>query len=527
MALSDIVNVQISLSADRVTREGFGMPLVLSADAAGVSGFTERIRYYSDINGVVEDFAVSTGTYLECEAVFSQNPRPPQVAVGRLANLPTQRFAITPTAHDATSYLVEIDGQNAIYTTGTMIDLPYTSQTHNYTVGLTLTGGTSNAKAIIFADTDGGSTGTLRLVGIRGTFVNGEIITDTAGTPGSATAGTPAAAVVSSTVSEVINGLRSEIDALGLAVTTSDQTTFLRVVANTAGAHHGLKVLAADTITKLKVAQDHVDPGLAADLSAIAAENSSNWYALLSGFNSKACVAAIATFTEANEKLYLADSLDSDIANLSATSDTGGSQTIAGLLKADNFFRTALMYHDDCGEFAAAAWAGSVLPSDPGSETWAFHTLAGVSSVNLTETQRTNILAKNANCYELVAGIAITETGKVSANEWIDVIRFRDWLSINMQADIFAAFTQASQAGRKVAYTDAGISIIQGIVLARLKAGVDVGGLSSSPAPTCTVPLVKNVSPTDKANRVLNNVNFSGILAGAIQAANLNGAITA
>lgn len=66
--------------------------------------------------------------------------------------------------------------------------LAYDGQTANFTIGKTLTGGTSGATGIIVADDDQGTTGTLTLEGVTGTFQNNETITDNASTPGSATA---------------------------------------------------------------------------------------------------------------------------------------------------------------------------------------------------------------------------------------------------------------------------------------------------------------------------------------------------
>ncbi len=65
--------------------------------------------------------------------------------------------------------------------------LAYDAQSANFTVGAILTGGTSGATALITADTDAGSTGTLELRSISGTFQNDETITDDNGSPGSAT----------------------------------------------------------------------------------------------------------------------------------------------------------------------------------------------------------------------------------------------------------------------------------------------------------------------------------------------------
>jgi hypothetical protein len=59
--------------------------------------------------------------------------------------------------------------------------LAYQTQTGNFTLGNTLTGGTSGATARIVADVDAGATGTLTLYDVVGTFQNGEVITDGSG----------------------------------------------------------------------------------------------------------------------------------------------------------------------------------------------------------------------------------------------------------------------------------------------------------------------------------------------------------
>jgi hypothetical protein len=56
--------------------------------------------------------------------------------------------------------------------------LNYDHQTGDFTVGRTLTGGTSQATGLIVGDTDGGATGTLRLRSIVGEFIDNENISD-------------------------------------------------------------------------------------------------------------------------------------------------------------------------------------------------------------------------------------------------------------------------------------------------------------------------------------------------------------
>lgn len=69
-------------------------------------------------------------------------------------------------------------------------ELSYVSQSANFTLGATLTGGTSEATATIVGDDDGGTSGTLKLINVEngggGGFQSGETITD--GSGGSATA---------------------------------------------------------------------------------------------------------------------------------------------------------------------------------------------------------------------------------------------------------------------------------------------------------------------------------------------------
>lgn len=442
MALSDIVTISLTTESAKVEQAGFGVPMILAPET--VAGFTERVRFYTTLAGVVTDYATTTATYKMASAIFAQSPRPPKIAVGRVANQPTQRFAVTPVATNSTVYNMRINGTLVTYT--------------------------SDASA---------------------------------------------------TVTEIIAGLKAAIDALSLGITVSDQTTYMRILANTPAAFFSVESL---DVAKIGVKQDHGDGTyealIKADIAAIFLEDPSP-YAMLFGFNSKECVDAIADEAEARKKLFIAQTQESDVIRLSFASDTGGSETIAGALNP-GFFRTALIYHPQTDAFADAALAGRCLPLDPGSETWAFKTLAGVSPVALTATHRTNALAKSCNTYETIAGVAITEEGKVSGNEFIDIIRFRDWLEARMSEEIFGALARA----KKIPFTDAGIAVIEGIIRARLQAGIDVGGLSNDPAPTVFVPKAVNVSTNDRALRRLTGVTFEARLAGAIQAITIQGTLS-
>ena len=60
MPLSDFVQIVIAIDAIGIARAGFGIPLILSANAS----FPELIRFYTDIPGLAVDWAITTPEYL-------------------------------------------------------------------------------------------------------------------------------------------------------------------------------------------------------------------------------------------------------------------------------------------------------------------------------------------------------------------------------------------------------------------------------------------------------------------------------
>lgn len=83
---------------------------------------------------------------------------------------------------------------------GTQVEtLAYDTQTANFTVGLKLTGASSDATGWIVYDDDGGATGTLVLSDVQGTFTAAETITDSSTGSAKATAASVAGGTVLST----------------------------------------------------------------------------------------------------------------------------------------------------------------------------------------------------------------------------------------------------------------------------------------------------------------------------------------
>ena len=429
--LNDIVQLAITAEAAKATQAGFGLPLIVSHSAA----WAERVREYADLAAVGVDFLTTTPEYLAAQAIFGQTPRPPKIVIGRAANKPTQRYAVTPAVINSYQYKMWVNG--------------------------TLVSFTSDASA---------------------------------------------------TLAEIIAGLKAAIDALALPITVTDQTTFMRIVANSAGAFVSVS---AGVDPNIILAQDHADPGLAADLAAIALERN-DWYAFVTLFNSKALVEVGAAYALANKKLYAAQTCDGAVPNTVSS----GTDDVGEALASINSNKVALIYSPAPADFADAAALGRCLPIEPGEETWKFKTLAGVPTSSFTGTQRANMRAKRCNFYEATAGVSMLEEGITSSGSYIDAVRYLDFLEAKLQERIFTKLSTPN----KVPYNDRGIAIVEGEVRGQLEG--DETREALLPGWSVSVPKASSAAPADRTARVLRNVTFSAVYAGAIHKVLINGTVT-
>lgn len=171
------------------------------------------------------------------------------------------------------------------------------------------------------------------------------------------------------------------------------------------------------------------------------------------------------------------------------------------------------------------------LAYSSGSETWKFKQLAAVYPSNFTSTKSDRLEMGHLNYYAEYGGRNITMNGQVMAGEWIDVIRFRDWLQDNMQYRIYNLLIMNT----KVPFTNNGIALVENQIIASLKAGQAAGGVAPDefdedgnlvPGFTVIVPNAMSLSASEKASRALTGCKFSARLAGAIHAVTVNGELT-
>lgn len=315
------------------------------------------------------------------------------------------------------------------------------------------------------------------------------------------------------TATEICDALRTELDAVvGKNYTTSGTATLI-MTGDAAG--NWFSVEPVDPTQWADFGQTHVDPGIATDLAAIALEDD-DWYALHTAFNSNALVLAAAGWVETATKIYVVDVNETD----AITTAAGNSDTLDDLKTAARV-RTMGCYHPDPSAMLSAAWMGRVLPVDPGGITWKFKRLSGPTAVNLTSSQRANLVARNANFYvPMKGGGGRTMEGKAADGEFFDVIRNDDWLVDDMTKGVFGALAGADI----VPFTDEGIAIVEAEMRASLERSETRGILAAGW--TVTVPAAADVSTADKAARLLPDMKFNGTRAGAIHKVTMTGVVS-
>jgi hypothetical protein len=240
-----------------------------------------------------------------------------------------------------------------------------------------------------------------------------------------------------------------------------------------------------------------------------------DWYMQAAYTRTEANILLIAAYIQATTKLYAAVSEDSDV-KTSSTTD------IASDLNAAGYDRTFILYSTDSENYPEAAWMGFCLPLTPGEETWKFKTLKGITFDALTGGEQTYIKNKKANFYNQVGGVSITQDGTVASGEYIDVMRGVDWIQARIQEEVYTVLVNS----KKVPYTNNGVNTVTTAIRKVLKRAVTNGVLADDPQFTITAPLVADISVTDKGNRLLPDIKFTGTLAGAIHKINISGTVS-
>ncbi len=554
--LDAFFSINVTATTETQTRTGFGTPLFAVAKVPWTSG--ARVRSYANLPDMAAaGFATTDPAYRMAASAFAQEPPPAVVKIGQRTRLFTQIVRVIPAtpvdAAAAETYAVKVAGLTCTFTTdatptaaeaatglaaavnasalgadadsiiangassaspqsltvddfdgvlgGETLDPPRrlsltlsnNSDWDATTLTVTGTNDAGAAQTEVFTIPNGGNTvvnGTKHFRTITGVAIGAQT-----GTGGTFTLGTRAVVVATTDSSQVV------------------------CTAQVAGRLVSYELTAVNPATEnVSLLDVTADPGIEADLNELLAVDP-DFYGLALDSNSAAEIEAAAPWAQTNRRIFVWQSADTGCGVTATTDDVMSALQDASNGYAPGWHYPAIAAAD--GWFAAGM-LGNRLPRDPGSDTWAYKTVAGITVRPISTAARAAVLAKSGNVYERRNGVNITFPGKVPLGEWIDTVRGLDWQRARMKEALFALQT----ANEKVAYTDDGIALMGAAIFGVLEEGVARGFYAANPKPVVRTPLAAATSSSDRSNRALNGVTFSARLAGAIHTGSVTGTAT-
>lgn len=245
--------------------------------------------------------------------------------------------------------------------------------------------------------------------------------------------------------------------------------------------------------------------------------NTDGWYHILPAGIDHKKYNALAVYTESQEKMLgitLAAAEESPIIQ-------------SGLMRT-HVWRLADNQSTEYDPYLHVAICAKTSSYNPGSETWAFKQLTLITPGIFSSNDVTKMDEACENYYVEIAKKNISQGGKVLGDEWIDIIRFRDWLKSKIQTEVYNVYL----ANDKVPFTDAGIALIENALEAALKAGQTAGGIAEdfydndgtkTPGYSIYAPLASSFTAAQKKSRKLTGLTWKAYLSGAIHAVSLSG----
>lgn len=253
-----------------------------------------------------------------------------------------------------------------------------------------------------------------------------------------------------------------------------------------------------------------------------------DWRQLIAlGVTNEEAIAIAKDIETTSDKMYFTSVT---VENAETLSDEEFETAVKAICKPfEGLNRTVLFYYDnDDAATPEAALVGATAGRVPGSFTYKFKTLKGLTPVKLSESKIKILEKANILTYVEAAGDYITSEGKTIGGEYIDVIDGKDWVLQNIAYKV----QKLKNTTPKIGYTNIGITQIENAtigvlseafgmgIIAPKKENNDIGAYSTSFK-------TRNEMPAEKrAEREYDGGTFTFELAGAIHKTTINGTVS-
>ncbi|AUN19972.1 hypothetical protein RSJ22_00300 (plasmid) [Clostridium botulinum] len=262
----------------------------------------------------------------------------------------------------------------------------------------------------------------------------------------------------------------------------------------------------------LKSSEDKV-ADLIGELNLLINEHN-NWYRLLCTDLDEKTIEGLSSWCEANEKMFYTQFNTAEI-----TVDlTEKNKTVLGFKKERN------------NERLDAGMIGLALTRIPGSFTFKFKNIKGLTADIIPDSELQAIKSKNMNAYYKKfdvqdLGTAQLDDGKVASGMYIDQVESRDWVKFRIENEI----AKLLMTTEKISYDNLGIQMVVAAVNVALndaaKNKIILKNDDGVPQFSVTYQTLDKIHIDDRKARRLTGIEFLYVEAGAIHEVGVTGSV--
>ena len=259
---------------------------------------------------------------------------------------------------------------------------------------------------------------------------------------------------------------------------------------------------------------DDTDEGQPDTLTEALNDVTNDWYGLLLASRTQADIEEADDWVPAN-KLFITSPIESS---------WNGELSVYDLLSD----KTGAFPHTEEREFDAAIMS-RMFATDPGSATWKWKQLSGVDSSGYESAEVSAMLdpdegEPNMNPMIWEMGVDYTAEGKNVNGGYLDIQRAIDWMEARLTENIFSLFVNSD----RIPFTNGGISQVVSEMTDILKQATSRGIVAIEDGEalwSIDAPRRQDVPTNDRANRVLPDIGFEVVAAGAIHKVEVSGVV--